>query len=92
MQALLEAGAKARSAGAQPFVLDQIKHRETRSNAKPMAGDLVGLAIGTRKLCGLIYVTRETVWYQDTAEVARRFSPRPSSCLLAEPRGAVTFT
>lgn len=39
------------------------------------AGEVVGFVIST-EATDLVYVTGDTVWYEGTAEVARRFQPR----------------
>jgi L-ascorbate metabolism protein UlaG (beta-lactamase superfamily) len=38
-------------------------------------GDVVGFTLGVNEPGDLIYVTGDTVWYEGTAEVARRFAP-----------------
>jgi hypothetical protein len=40
------------------------------------SGDVIGFALGVERPGDLIYVTGDTLWYEGTAEVARRFSPR----------------
>ena len=40
------------------------------------AGDVVGFALGVEQPGDLIYITGDTLWFDGTAEVARKFSPR----------------
>jgi L-ascorbate metabolism protein UlaG (beta-lactamase superfamily) len=61
---------------------------------EPMSGDVIGFALGREKPGDLLYITGDTVWYEGTAEVARRFSP-PVVVLFtgaAEPRGRFHMT
>lgn len=61
---------------------------------EPISGDVVGFALGVEQPGDLLYVTGDTVWYEGTSEVARRFSPK--LVLLhtgaAEPRGRFHMT
>lgn len=61
---------------------------------EPISGDVVGFALGADQPGDLLYVSGDTVWYEGTAEVARRFSPKV--VLLhtgaAEPRGRFHMT
>lgn len=61
---------------------------------EPISGDVVGFALGVEKPGDLIYVTGDTVWYEGTAEVAQRFSPRAVLLFAgaAEPRGRYHMT
>ena len=61
---------------------------------EPMSGDVVGFALGRKEPGDLLYVTGDTVWYEGTAEVARRFSPQVVLLFTgaAEPRGRYHMT
>lgn len=61
---------------------------------EPISGDVVGFALGVEKPGDLVYVTGDTVWYEGTAEVAQRFSPRVVVLFTgaAEPRGRFHMT
>lgn len=43
---------------------------------EPISGDVVGFLIGAEQPGDAIYVTGDTVWFDGTAEVARRYNPR----------------
>jgi L-ascorbate metabolism protein UlaG (beta-lactamase superfamily) len=57
-------------------------------------GDVVGFALGTDRPGDLIYITGDTLWFEGTAEVARRFSPKVVVMFAgaAEPRGRFHMT
>ncbi|NIF72237.1 MULTISPECIES: MBL fold metallo-hydrolase [unclassified Burkholderia] len=61
---------------------------------EPYSGDVIGFALGIDEPGDLVYVTGDTVWYQGTAEVARRCSPRVVVLFTgaAEPRGRFHMT
>jgi L-ascorbate metabolism protein UlaG (beta-lactamase superfamily) len=61
---------------------------------EPMSGDVVGFALGVDRAGDLIYITGDTVWYDGTADVARRFSPKVVVLFTgaAEPRGRFHVT
>ena len=61
---------------------------------EPLSGDVVGFLLGTEKPGDAIYVTGDTVWYEGTAEVARRFAPKVVMLFTgaAEPRGRFHMT
>jgi L-ascorbate metabolism protein UlaG (beta-lactamase superfamily) len=61
---------------------------------EPISGDVVGFALGRDEPGDLLYVTGDTVWYDGTAEVAKRFSPRAVILFTgaAEPRGRFHMT
>ncbi|WP_338822230.1 MBL fold metallo-hydrolase [Bradyrhizobium septentrionale] len=40
------------------------------------AGDVVGFALGIEQPGDLLYVTGDTLWFEGTADVAKRFSPK----------------
>jgi L-ascorbate metabolism protein UlaG (beta-lactamase superfamily) len=58
------------------------------------AGDVVGFALGIERPGDLIYITGDTLWFEGTAEVARRFSPKVVVLYTgaAEPRGRFRMT
>jgi L-ascorbate metabolism protein UlaG (beta-lactamase superfamily) len=57
-------------------------------------GDVVGFALGVDQPGDLIYITGDTLWFEGTAEVARRFSPKVVVLHTgaAEPRGRFHMT
>lgn len=57
-------------------------------------GDVIGFALGINELGDLLYITGDTLWFDGTAEVARRFSPRVVVLFTgaAEPRGRYHMT
>ena len=61
---------------------------------EPLSGDVVGFVVGAEQPGDAIYITGDTVWYEGTAEVARRFSPRVVMLFAgaAEPRGRFHMT
>lgn len=61
---------------------------------EPLSGDVVGFLLGVEQPGDAIYVTGDTVWYEGTAEVARRFSPKVVMLFAgaAEPRGRFHMT
>jgi L-ascorbate metabolism protein UlaG (beta-lactamase superfamily) len=61
---------------------------------EPLSGDVVGFALGVEKAGDLLYVTGDTVWFEGTAEVARRFAPKAVIVFAgaAEPRGRFHMT
>jgi L-ascorbate metabolism protein UlaG (beta-lactamase superfamily) len=57
-------------------------------------GEVVGFALGVKEPGDLIYVTGDTLWFDGTAEVARRFDPKVVVLFTgaAEPRGRFHMT
>jgi hypothetical protein len=47
-----------------------------RSGIEPISGDVIGFLLGVNAPGDAIYITGDTVWYDGTAEIARRFSPK----------------
>ena len=47
-----------------------------RPEFEPLTGDVIGFLVGRREPGDAIYVTGDTVWYDGTAEVARRYKPK----------------
>jgi L-ascorbate metabolism protein UlaG (beta-lactamase superfamily) len=58
------------------------------------AGDVIGFALGVDRPGDLAYITGDTLWFEGTAEVARRFSPKVVVLYTgaAEPRGRFRMT
>lgn len=61
---------------------------------EPISGDVIGFLVGVDQPGDMIYITGDTVWYEGTAEVARRFSPRVVMLFTgsAQPRGRFHMT
>jgi L-ascorbate metabolism protein UlaG (beta-lactamase superfamily) len=57
-------------------------------------GDVVGFALGIERPGDLVYITGDTLWFDGTAEVAHRFSPKVVVLFAgaAEPRGRFHMT
>jgi L-ascorbate metabolism protein UlaG (beta-lactamase superfamily) len=57
-------------------------------------GDVIGFALGVERPGDLIYITGDTLWFDGTAEVAQRFSPKVVVLFTgaAEPRGRFHMT
>jgi hypothetical protein len=60
----------------------------------PMSGDVIGFLIGRREPGDAIYVTGDTVWYEGTVEIAKRYRPKLVIAFAgsAEPRGRFHMT
>ncbi|SAK85730.1 Zn-dependent hydrolase of the beta-lactamase fold-like protein [Caballeronia fortuita] len=58
------------------------------------SGDVIGFALGFDQPGDLVYVTGDTLWFEGTEEVARRFSPKAVILFTgaAEPRGRFHMT
>jgi len=61
--------------GAKLFVTGA-PARHGPAGIEPIAGDVIGFLIGRSEPGDAIYVTGDTVWYDGTAEVARRYKPK----------------
>ena len=61
---------------------------------EPISGDVIGFLLGVNAPGDAIYITGDTVWYDGTAEIARRFSPKVVMLFTgaAEPRGRFRMT
>lgn len=61
---------------------------------EPISGDVIGFLIGTDEPGDTLYVTGDTVWYEGTRDIARRYSPRIVVPFAgsAEPRGSFHMT
>jgi hypothetical protein len=59
-----------------------------------MSGDVIGFLIGRNEPGDAVYVTGDTVWYDGTAEVAKRYRPKLVIAFAgsAEPRGRFHMT
>jgi L-ascorbate metabolism protein UlaG (beta-lactamase superfamily) len=59
-----------------------------------ISGDVIGFALGIERPGDLAYITGDTLWYEGTAEVARRFAPKLVILYTgsAEPRGRFRMT
>jgi L-ascorbate metabolism protein UlaG (beta-lactamase superfamily) len=58
------------------------------------AGDVIGFVLGVKQPGDLMYITGDTLWFQGTANVAHRFSPKIVMLFTgaAEPRGRFHMT
>ncbi|MDG3441997.1 MBL fold metallo-hydrolase [Nitrospirillum amazonense] len=61
---------------------------------EPISGDVAGFLLGVERPGDALYVTGDTVWYEGTAEVAHRFTPKVVMLFTgaAEPRGRFHMT
>jgi hypothetical protein len=61
---------------------------------EPISGDVTGFLVGLHEPGDAVYITGDTVWYDGTAEVARRYAPRLVVAFAgsAEPRGTFHMT
>ncbi|ABE62083.1 conserved hypothetical protein [Nitrobacter hamburgensis X14] len=61
---------------------------------EPISGDVIGFLIGLHQPGDCCYVTGDTVWFDGTAEVARRYTPKVVVPFAgsAEPRGRFHMT
>lgn len=61
---------------------------------EPISGDVTGFLVGTPEEPGLIYISGDTVWYEQTTEIAQRFTPRLAVLFTGEakPRANVHVT
>jgi L-ascorbate metabolism protein UlaG (beta-lactamase superfamily) len=68
--------------------------RHGPAGIEPMSGDVIGFLIGRREPGDAIYVTGDTVWYDGTVEVAKRYRPKLVIAFAgsAEPRGRFHMT
>ena len=79
---------------AEKLFLTAAPARHGPVGIEPISGDVVGFLLGADQPGDAIYITGDTVWYEGTAEVARRFSPRVVMLFTgsAEPRGRFHMT
>jgi L-ascorbate metabolism protein UlaG (beta-lactamase superfamily) len=103
-----ESGAKrlgGSAIGIAPFETRTLKGRDGKKlliTATPArhgpigvdAGDVIGFAVGAEQPGDLIYITGDTLWFDGTSEVARRFLPKVVVLFTgaAEPRGRFHMT
>jgi L-ascorbate metabolism protein UlaG (beta-lactamase superfamily) len=83
-----------RSQSGQPVHITATPARHGPAGIEPMSSEVVGFAVGLDQPGDTIYVTGDTVWYEGTAEVARRFAPRLVIVFAgsAKPRGPFRVT
>jgi L-ascorbate metabolism protein UlaG (beta-lactamase superfamily) len=62
-------------AGGRSLVVTATPARHGPVGIEPIAGPVTGFVVSTPDHRDLVYLTGDTVWYQGTAEVARRFRP-----------------
>jgi len=77
----------------QRLVITATPARHGPAGIEPLAGDVIGFILRWNDEGG-IYVTGDTVWFEGTAEVARRFAPRLAVIFAgaAKTRGAFHLT
>jgi len=68
-QALLQGG------GGRSLVVTATPARHGPAGIEPISGPVTGFVVSTPDQRDLVYVTGDTVWWEGTAEVARRFHP-----------------
>jgi L-ascorbate metabolism protein UlaG (beta-lactamase superfamily) len=76
------------------LVITAVPARHGPRGIEPISGDVTGFLIGRPDEPGLIYVSGDTVWYEQTTEIARRFRPRLAVLFTGEakPRANVHVT
>jgi len=81
-------------AGGAKLFITAAPARHGPVGIEPFTGEVVGFLIGRERPGDAIYVTGDTVWYEGTAEVARRYQPNLVVAFAgaAEPRGAFDVT
>ena len=81
-------------AGGSKLIVTAAPARHGPAGVEPLAGEVVGFLLGIDEPGDAVYVTGDTVWYDGTAEVARRFSPKLVVVFAgsAEPRGRFHLT
>ncbi|MFG1462981.1 MBL fold metallo-hydrolase [Xanthobacter sp. DSM 24535] len=79
--------------GARLFVT-AVPARHGPPGIEPIAGEVIGFALGLDAPGDALYISGDTVWYEGVAEIARRFSPRIAVLFTgaAKPRGAFHLT
>lgn len=80
--------------GATSLSITATPARHGPVGIEPISGDVVGFLLGIERPGDLLYVSGDTVWYEGTAEIARRFSPKVVLLFTgaAEPRGRFHMT
>src|SRR5271154_2580903 len=81
-------------AGGAKLFITAAPARHGPVGIEPFTGEVVGFLIGREREGDAIYVTGDTVWYEGTAQVARRYHPKLVIAFAgaAEPRGAFDVT
>ena len=80
--------------GAKTLHISATPARHGPAGIEPFSGDVIGFLIGTDTPGDAIYITGDTVWFDGTAEVARRYQP-PLVIVFAgaaRTRGAMDLT
>lgn len=67
------AGAELRAPDSRLFKLTATPARHGPPGIEPISGDVTGFVLSSAEDHPLLYVTGDTVWFEGTAEVARRF-------------------
>jgi len=81
-------------AGGAKLFITGAPARHGPAGIEPISGDVIGFLIGRSEPGDAIYVTGDTVWYEGTAEVAKRYRPKLVIAFAgaAEPRGRFHVT
>jgi L-ascorbate metabolism protein UlaG (beta-lactamase superfamily) len=81
-------------AGGEKLFVTAAPARHGPPGIEPFMGDVVGFLVGRAEPGDSIYVTGDTVWYEGTAEVARRYQRKLVIAFAgaAEPRGTFDVT
>lgn len=82
------------AAGSAELTVTATPARHGPAGIEPISGDVIGFLIGQEAPGDTAYITGDTVWYEGTADVARRYSPRVVIVFAgsAEPRGSFHMT
>jgi hypothetical protein len=80
--------------GSRRLLITGTPARHGPVGIEPYSGDVIGFLLGEEEEGDAVYVTGDTVWYEGTAEVARRYSPKVVIVFAgaAEPRGRFQMT
>ncbi|MCX5497137.1 MBL fold metallo-hydrolase [Kaistia dalseonensis] len=80
--------------GQSTLTITAAPARHGPAGIEPIAGDVIGFLIGQEQPGDTLYVTGDTVWYDGTAEIARRYAPAAVIAFAgsAEPRGRFHLT
>lgn len=81
-------------ANAETLHITAAPARHGPAGIEPLSGDVIGFLIGTDTPGDAIYITGDTVWFEGTAEVARRYQPQLVIVFAgaARTRGAMALT
>lgn len=82
------------NAAGQRLIITATPARHGPVGIEPISGDVVGFAVGVKEPGDALYISGDTVWYEGTAEIARRFRPRLLVLFTgaAQPRGSFHMT